>query len=125
MALFEDLGKRYTALERPRDAERAYTSIVEAQASESESHTLLAGIREKQNRWADAIEQWEQVVRLRSLEPAGLFGLARAQVHEKQWDAARDIVPCKLDTTAWPPRFGDVHQQVRVIEDQIKAARDR
>jgi tetratricopeptide (TPR) repeat protein len=123
-ALFEDLGKRYTVLERPRDAERAYTSIVEAQASESESHTLLAGIREKQNRWTEAIEQWEQVARLRSLEPAGLLGLARALVHEKQWDAARDTLR-KLDTTPWPARFGDIHQQVRQMEDQIKAARDR
>ncbi len=124
IALFEDLGKRYTILERPRDAERAYTSIVEAQANESESHTLLAEIRQKQNRWPEAIEQWEQVARIRSLEPTGLLGLARAQVHEKQWDAARESLR-KLDTTNWPPRFGDVNQQVRDIENQMKAARDR
>ena len=66
-----------SALERPRDAERAYTSIVEMQASESESHALLAEIRQKQNRWPEAIEQWEQVARIRSLEPTGLLAPGR------------------------------------------------
>jgi hypothetical protein len=28
----------------------------------------------------------------------------------------------KLDTTPWPPRFGDVHNQVRELERQMEAA---
>ena len=103
IALFQNLAERYTVLERPRDAERANTSIVEALPSESESHTLLAEIRQKQNRWPEAITQWEQVARIRALEPTGLLRLAAAQVHVKQIDAARATLR-KLDTTTWPSR---------------------
>jgi Flp pilus assembly protein TadD len=123
-ALFQDLGNRYTALERPREAERAYTSIVEAQASESESHSLLASIRQEQNRWPEAIEQWEQVARLRSLEPTGLVGLAGAQIHEKQLDAARDTLR-KLKSTSWPSRFGELPHQIRDLESRLSAATEK
>ena len=109
--LYEDLGRRYAALGQANEAERAYTSIVEVLPTESESHALLATIREKQNRWKDAIEHWEQVARLRSLEPTGLLRLAAAQIHEKQWDKARETLR-QLDTRTWPARFGNVQQQV-------------
>ena len=85
-------GSRLTKLHEDRESERAYTSIVEVLASEAESHTMLAEVRESQNRWAEAIDQWRDVVRLRALEPAGLFRLAAAQIHEKQWDAAAEDV---------------------------------
>lgn len=124
IALFHDLGNRFIALERPREAERAYTSIVEAQSSESESHALLAEIRQKQNRWPEAIEQWEEVARIRVLEPAGLIGLAGAQIHEKQWDAARETLR-QLNTTTWPVRFAEALRQVQELEKQMKAARDQ
>lgn len=109
--LYEDLGRRYAALGQANEAERAYTSIVEVLPTESESHALLATIREKQNRWKDAIEHWEQVARLHSLEPTGLLRLAAAQIHEKQWDKARETLR-QLDTRTWPARFGNVQQQV-------------
>jgi predicted Zn-dependent protease len=116
--LYEKLGRRYEALGRAREAERAYTSIVEALPSESESHTLLAEIRQKQHRWPEAISHWEQVARIRSLEPTGLLKLAAAQIHEKQWTQARATLR-KLDTRSWPARFGDVHAQVRALENRI------
>ena len=116
--LYEDLGNRYVVASQMTEAERAYTSIVEVQPSESESHTLLAEVREKQNRWADAIHHWEQVARLRALEPTGLLKLAAAQIHEKRWDAARKTLR-KLDTRTWPVRFGNVHEQVRTLEERI------
>ncbi len=119
ITLFQNLADRYTALELPREAERANTSIVEALPSESESHALLAEIRQKQNRWPEAIVQWEQVARIRALEPTGLLRLAAAQMHEQQFPAARETLR-KLDTTPWPPHFGDVHSQVRELERQIK-----
>jgi tetratricopeptide (TPR) repeat protein len=124
IAQYRSLGNRYSVRERPREAERAYTSIVEALPLESESHELLATIREEQNRWPEALEQWEQSVRIRALEPTGLLGLAGAQIHEKQFDAARESVR-KLQSTSWPPRFADVSQKIRELEERLKAARDR
>ncbi len=53
--LYEDLGKRLEKLGQPAEVERAYTSIVEVLPAESESHQLLAEIRQRQDRWADAV----------------------------------------------------------------------
>jgi tetratricopeptide (TPR) repeat protein len=118
LKLYEDLGKRYLALAQPAEAERAYTSIVEVQPAEAETHALLAEVREKQERWADAIAQWEQVARLRALEPTGLLKLAAAQMHEKQWNEAAETLR-KLAAQSWPQRFGDVRQQVRTLEERM------
>ncbi len=43
--LYRDLGRRYERLGRPADAERAYTSLVEAVPNESAGHATLAEIR--------------------------------------------------------------------------------
>jgi tetratricopeptide (TPR) repeat protein len=122
--LYEDLGKRYAAAGQPIEAERAYTSIVEVLPAESESHALLAEVREKQNRWSDAIFHWEQVARLRALEPTGLLKLAAAQIHEKQWDQASQTLK-KLEGRSWPPRFGDVRSQVRSLQEQLAKQRQK
>jgi Flp pilus assembly protein TadD len=124
LKLYEDLGKRYTATDQTKEAERAYTSIVEVLPTESESHALLAEIREKQNRWAEAIAHWQQVARLRALEPTGLLKLAAARIHEQQWDEASKALR-KLDARSWPPRFGDVRQQVRTLEEQMAKRRKK
>ena len=124
LKLYEELGKRYAAAGQPTEAERAYTSIVEVQPTESESHALLAEIREKQNRWREAIAHWEHAARLRALEPTGLLKLAAAQIHEKQWDQARATLR-KLDARSWPVRFGDVQREKRQVEMRIEKQRER
>ncbi|HYW80344.1 MAG TPA: hypothetical protein VE890_12240, partial [Thermoguttaceae bacterium] len=120
--LYKGLGRRYEELQQTDQAERANTSIVEMLPSESESHTLLAEIRQGQNRWDDAIVHWQQVARIRALEPTGLIKLAEAQIHQKQWDAAAETVK-RLDAKGWPSRFGDVHSTVRNLEQQIDKGR--
>jgi hypothetical protein len=120
IALYRDLGGRLKG--QPKEAERAFTSIVEVQPSESESHALLAEVRQQQDRWPEAIAQWEQVARIRELEPTGLLKLAAAQVHEGQWDRAAQTVD-RLKARTWPARFGDVRNEVRRLEDSIRAGR--
>jgi hypothetical protein len=117
ITLYENLGRRLA--KEPKEAERAYTSIVEVLPAESESHALLAEVRQKQGRWTDAIGQWEHVARIRELEPTGLLKLAAAQVHEGQWDQAAQSVG-KLKARTWPARFNNVGAEVRKLEEQIK-----
>jgi tetratricopeptide (TPR) repeat protein len=116
--LYRELGKRLEALNRPREVERAYTSVVEMLPNESEGHALLAEVRQEQGRWAEAIPHWEQVARIRALEPTGLLKLAAAQVHERQWDKAAETVR-KLRSRGWPARFNNTEQQTRELEQQI------
>jgi Flp pilus assembly protein TadD len=118
LKLYQDLGNRYAAAGRGLEAERAYTSIVEVLPGEAESHALLAEVREKQNRWPEAIHHWEQAARLRALEPTGLLKLAATQILEKQWDQARATLR-KLDARTWPARFGDVSSQVRTLTEAL------
>ncbi|MCE9564870.1 MAG: hypothetical protein K8U57_22780 [Planctomycetes bacterium] len=118
LKLFEKLGQRYDELKRTGEAERAYTSMVEMLPNESEGHALLAEIREKQNRWSDAIAHWERVAKIRSLEPTGLLRLAAAQIHERSWDAATKSLHT-LRIQSWPPRFNDVQQQISDLEKKL------
>lgn len=118
LKLYQDLGKRYADAKQPAEAERAYTSIVEMQANEAESHALLAEIRQKQDRWGDAIAHWEHVARLRALEPTGLLKLAAAQIHEKQWDRARATLR-KLNARTWPARFNTIGDEIRALETKV------
>ena len=120
--LYRSLGDRFKAQTRVADAERAYTSIVEMQPNESESHGMLAGIRQAQGRWPEAIEQWRQVVRVRTLEPTGLLKLAEAQMHEQLWDDALLTIDALLRRD-WPERFGNVRRQAQDMKVRLEKAR--
>ncbi len=120
--LYEQLGQRFAVANQPVEAERAYTSIVEMLPNESESHAALAEVREKENRWSEAISHWERVAQIRSLEPTGLLKLAAAQIHERAWDSAANSLH-KLRTQNWPQRFTDVQQQTRALEKKLEEQR--
>jgi predicted Zn-dependent protease len=119
---YQDLGRRLEGLDQKPEAERAYTSIIAVLPNESESHALLAEIRQQQDRWAEAITHWDHVARIRALEPTGLLKLAAAQVHERQWDQAAQTLR-QVTSRSWPPRFGDVGQQVLALEKDIEKGR--
>ena len=119
---YEELGNRFAALDRGAEAERAFTSIVEVLPNETEGHQLLAEIRQRQDRWADAIPHWEQVAKIRSLEPTGLIGLATAQLHERQYDKAAETIG-KLKARPWPPHFGDAPNRIADLERQLREAK--
>jgi hypothetical protein len=59
----------------------------------------------------------QRVSEFRALEPTGLLGLAKAQIHLQQWTNARATLE-QLLAKPWPPRFGDVHAQVRGLLNQ-------
>ncbi|MHC4400407.1 MAG: VIT domain-containing protein [Planctomycetota bacterium] len=122
VARCRDLGNRLEALKRPAEAERAYTAIVEMLPNESESHAMLAEVRQGQDRWEEAVNHWRQVARIRALEPTGLLKLAAAQIHLEKWDDAAGTLQ-QLRAQSWPPRFGDVDRQIRDLERQVDEKR--
>jgi predicted Zn-dependent protease len=116
LALYTTLAQRLGGNEA--EAERAATSIIEAAPTESENHAAYAELMQQRNRWDEAIPHWRQVAELRRLEPTGLLKLAEAQIHEKQWNEARQTVR-KLQQTSWPTRFSDVEQQTRQLQEKL------
>ncbi|MEK6258550.1 MAG: VIT domain-containing protein [Planctomycetota bacterium] len=116
LKLFTQLADRLKANEA--EAERAATSIIEAAPNEAENHAAMADLRQQQNRWDEAIPHWEQVAELRRLEPNGLLKLATAQVHQKQWEAARTTIN-KLNKTEWPSRFTNVQNETRQLQEKL------
>ncbi len=115
---YQQLGEQFG--DDAAQQERAFTSIVESMPAESETHALLAEIRQSQDRWQEAAEQWRAVADIRKLEPTGLLGLARAQIHLQQWPQAERTIE-KLRSTSWPERFKDVKQQTRQLERDIRS----
>ena len=99
-------------------SERAATSLVEAAPREAEHHQALAEFRESQDRWDEAIDHWQHVARLRSLEPNGLLKLAAAQVHEKKWNDARGTIK-KLTQKVWPERFRSLDRDIQNLRKQL------
>ncbi|MGL6075908.1 MAG: VIT domain-containing protein [Fimbriiglobus sp.] len=113
-ARFQDLGKRYEALENKVDAERAYTSIVEALPNEAEGHAILAAVRKSQKRYAESVKHWEQVNAIRSLEPTGLLGLADVQIEMGETEGAKKTIQTLR------AKFPAVKQQIDALEKRVK-----
>lgn len=116
LALYTQLADRY--MDNEAEAERAATSIIEAAPNEAENHAALAELRQKQERWDEAIPHWQRVAELRKLEPTGLLKLATAQIHQKQWPAAKDTIT-RLQRTEWPSRFNNVQHETRQLQEQL------
>ena len=116
LTLYQQLASRLK--DNEAEAERAATSIIESAPNESESHAAMAELRQNQNRWSEAIPHWEQVAKLRKLEPTGLLKLAAAHVHEQKWEAAKESIR-KLNKTEWPSRFNNVTNEVRQLEQRL------
>lgn len=105
-----DLGRRLTDLGDAGAAERAFTNLVEVEPEEAEGHRKLAQKRQEQARFAEAVVQWQQVVRVRTDEPEGWLGLAQAQTQAGDPAGARQTLQRVIDQK-WEARFGDVRQQ--------------
>ena len=116
LALYQQLADRLKDDEA--EAERAATSIIEAGPHEAENQAAMAELRQKQGRWSEAIPHWQQAADLRRLEPTNLVKLIEAEIHAKQWDAARQSLR-KLQQTDWPSRFNTVENDIRRLLDQL------
>jgi len=116
LALYQMLADRLK--DNEAESERAATSIIEASPNEAENHAAMAELRQRQDRWGEAILEWQLVAELRKLEPNGLLKLAAAQLHEKKWLDARTTIN-RLRKTDWPARFTDIPQQASQLESQI------
>ncbi len=107
---YEELGRRLRLLGDAMEAERAYTSLAEALPHEAEGHASLARHFLATERPQQAAVQWQQVVRVRSDEPAGYLEWARAAIAGNDPERARQVLQQVL-ARDWKSRFGNVHQQ--------------
>jgi tetratricopeptide (TPR) repeat protein len=117
--LRREVCRRLKDLQKPAEAERAATALVEAQPNEAESHQAMATLRQEEDRWPEAIPHWRRVCELRELEPTGLLGLAQAEIHVGKAAEAKETLG-QLLAKAWPQRFGDVHGQARTLLGQLE-----
>jgi hypothetical protein len=97
-------------------------SIVEASPNEAENHQALAVVREGQGNWDEAVEHWEQVAELRSLEPHGLYGLIHAQIQAGELTDARESLET-LEETDWNQRFeAEVQNRTAELRRELEMA---
>ena len=114
LKLYPELGRRLEKANRPAEAERAWTGLVEALPNEAESHRLLAEHWRDQKRYEAAIVQWRQVIRVRSKEPTGLIGLAKTQIDAGKKAAAKKTLEEVLGGT-WEPRFKKARKEAAAL----------
>ncbi len=112
--LYKKLGDRFVREGKLLQAERAFTTLAELSAHESEGHALLADVWEKQKLFEEASVQWAQVSRIRSNEPTGYLGEARCLKKAGKMDKAQKLLQTVLGRS-WPERFGDVHAEARKL----------
>ncbi len=116
---YESLAGRYERTNPgASDVERALTTMVENTPHDADGHRKLAQIRETQGRLEDAVVQWEQVVRTRSLEPDGYLALVRLLIRLERTDEARKHIR-HLMTSKWEQRFGDVAAKASALLETI------
>ena len=116
--LWERLGGRLAAAGVEDRAERAYTMLAELSPNESEGHQALAGVRERQGRWRDAVQHWQHVTRVRSNEPAGHLSLAAAQIESGDLSGARSTLE-HLETHDWPAATPDLHKAIQNLRQRL------
>jgi tetratricopeptide (TPR) repeat protein len=116
--LWQKLGERLQTAEQPEEAERARTSLAEVAPGETEGHQKLAETREKEKRLPEAIEQWQKVAEIRTLEPTGHLNVARLQLELKDKEAATKTIK-KLDSQSWPERFNEELKQLPKLKQEL------
>ena len=117
--LIQNLAERFAKLGDEVNAERANSSLVEHEPNSAEGHRRLAVVREKQRRFPEAVVQWQEVVRVRSFESEGWFGLAEAQIRAGDQTAAHLTLETIL-AKDWPERSRDVRNRASQLMRRIR-----
>lgn len=116
---YKKQGDVHALADEHGQAERAYTTMVEFSARESEGHERLARIREGQERYEDALQHWRRVREIRPREPGGILGEANCLILLKQTGEARTLLE-KIVSRPWHPRFEDTVYDARNLLDDLK-----
>ncbi|HAK96886.1 MAG TPA: hypothetical protein DCM87_18320, partial [Planctomycetes bacterium] len=114
------MGERFAEAGDEDAAERAYTTLVELSALESEGHALLAKVREDRGRWDEARRHWRRVAEIRPYEPAGPLGEARCLIRMGSAGEARALLE-RVKGRSWPDRFDYAKDEARELLEQITA----
>ena len=116
---YPDLADRYHQAGDDVAAERALTTLAEMSPNQAAGHLKLAAVRGQQGRHAEALVQWQQVVRTERLDPTGWLALARAQIQVADAAGARKTLEHVL-AGSWEPRFGDVKKTAGTLLQQLE-----
>ena len=111
------LADRFDEAKDKTEAERARTSLAEILPGEIEGHRALAHERENQDRWPEALEQWQKIAELRKLEATGLLNIARVQLFLKKKEQAAATIQ-QIESTTWSDH---AMQEVREMLPELKA----
>lgn len=118
--LWVKLAERYDEANDETEAERARTSLAEILPGETEGRTALAHERENQNRWPEALEQWQKVAELRKLEATGLLNMARVQLQLKQKEQAAATIQ-QIERTTWSDHaMKEVDEMLPTLKEQLR-----
>jgi tetratricopeptide (TPR) repeat protein len=75
------LGRAYVAVDRPDDAEQAFTRAIDVNINALDAYLELGRIKSDQGEWANALSQYEKALLIDPRSAPALHGLDRARSH--------------------------------------------
>ena len=120
---YSTISKRYDQLaerlkDQPAEAERAVTSIIEAGPQEAENHQALAEIRQRQDRWDEAIEQWRDSDKAASARAHRTVEIGRRPNSSKTMGRCtainRETAPHRVAHSLWQHEF-----QIQPVRERL------
>lgn len=115
-------GNRLEALGDEGEAERAWTTAVEMMTDDTAGYVALAGVRERQKQFTDALALWRRVDALRPKQPEGLLGIANMQISLRKGAEAQETID-RLKSTDWKLRPADFDERLKSLQERVRTLR--
>jgi len=106
-------------LNNPSEALRVATTMVEVSPNETKGQAAMAVWFMDRKRWAEALDRWEQVIRVKPNDPEGYIGKIRVLIRSGKRSDASDLARDLLKRE-WPDTVTDLEEQLkRVLSEEL------
>lgn len=103
---------------QPAEAMRHLESIVERHPAEGQAHARVARMLEREGRFEEADQQWQQATAVEPTDPTALLGRAHNRLATGDATTARTLVE-QVVAGKWQDRFWQATQEAKSMQTQL------
>ncbi len=107
---------------QPAEAVRHLESIVERHPADGSAHARVARMLEREGRFPEADQQWQQATIVEPTDPTALLGRAHNHLATGDTTTARTLVD-QVVAGKWQDRFWQATQEAKLLQAQILQAK--
>jgi tetratricopeptide (TPR) repeat protein len=116
------LGRCYTALDKPAEAENAFRKVIALDKSSSAAHVLLGQVLLREGRTSEARLEFTAAGEIEPLNPDASLGLAASRILDKQYPEAIQILRMAQHRNASSPELSLMLAEALYKNNQHDAA---